>query len=141
MIPAHLIRSSGPKACNDLTKATFEIRLRNSINWSGETIKGGLGRLGERGGIAAVSQPTVIIYTTDPCGYCKMAKTLFDKKGVAYEEKLVFGGTPEWEEMLTVTDGAKTVPQVLIDGRTVGGYPDLLKLQKSGELDSLLNLA
>ena len=88
-----------------------------------------------------MSQPTVVIYTTDPCGYCKMAKTLIDKKGVAYDEKMVFGGTPEWEEMLTVTDGAKTVPQVLIDGRTVGGYPDLLKLQKSGELDSLLNLA
>ena len=88
-----------------------------------------------------MSQPMVIIYTTDPCGYCKMAKTLFDKKGVAYEEKMVFGGTPGWKEMLTLTEGAKTVPQVLIDGQAVGGYPDLLKLQKSGELDSLLNLA
>ncbi len=88
-----------------------------------------------------MSQPKVLIYTTDPCGYCKMAKALFDKKGVPYEEKMVFGGTPEWEEMMTVTGGAKSVPQVLIDGRAVGGYPDLLKLQKSGELNSLLNLA
>ncbi|MFQ5914528.1 MAG: glutaredoxin domain-containing protein [Nitrospinota bacterium] len=85
--------------------------------------------------------PKVFIYTTDPCGYCRMAKSLLDKMGVEYEEKMVFGGTPEWEEMLRVTGGAKTVPQVTVDGQVVGGYPDLLRLQKSGELDALFRLA
>jgi glutaredoxin len=67
-----------------------------------------------------------------------MAKSLLQKKGVQYEEKMVFGGTPEWEEMIKLTDGAKTVPQVIIDGQAIGGYPDLLRLHQSGELDSLL---
>ncbi len=85
-----------------------------------------------------MSQPKVFLYTTDPCGYCKMAKSLLQKRGVEYEEKLVFGGTPEWEEMIKETGGAKTVPQVIIDGQTIGGYPELLRLHQSGELDSLL---
>ncbi len=88
-----------------------------------------------------MSTPRVFIYTTDPCSYCRLAKALLDKKGVQYEEKLIFGGTPEWEEMLRVTDGAKTAPQVIIDGQAIGGYQDLLRLQKSGELDSLLKLS
>lgn len=85
-----------------------------------------------------MSQPKVFLYTTDPCSYCKMAKSLLKKKGVEYEEKLIFGGTPEWEEMIMLTGGAKTVPQVIIDGQAIGGYPDLLRLHQSGELDSLL---
>lgn len=86
------------------------------------------------------NQPKVFIYTTEPCGYCKMVKSLLAKKGIPFEEKLVFGGTPEWEEMRRATGGAKTVPQLLINGRVIGGYPDLLRLQESGELDALLNL-
>lgn len=70
-----------------------------------------------------------------------MAKMLMEKKGIAYEEKLIFGGTPEWEEMLKVTKGAKTVPQVVIGEKPVGGYPELLKLQESGDLDTLVGSA
>ncbi|MFQ5691955.1 MAG: glutaredoxin domain-containing protein [Nitrospinota bacterium] len=85
--------------------------------------------------------PKVFIYTTDPCGYCRMVKSLLDKKGVEYTEKMVFGGTPEWEEMRRVTGGARTVPQVIINGQVIGGYPDLVRLQESGDLDALLNHA
>lgn len=88
-----------------------------------------------------MSEPKVLVYTTDPCGYCRMAKMLLEKKSIAYEERIVFGGTPEWEEMMNLTGGAKTVPQIIIDGKPVGGYPELLQLQQSGELDSLLTPA
>ena len=88
-----------------------------------------------------MSKPKVLIYTTNPCSYCRMAKMLMEKKGIAYEEKLIFGGTPEWEEMLKVTKGAKTVPQVVIGEKPVGGYPELLKLQESGDLDTLVGSA
>jgi glutaredoxin 3 len=79
----------------------------------------------------------VIVYTTNPCGYCVMAKNLLKKKGVDFEERMVFAGTPDWDEMMSLT-GGKTVPQVLIDGRVIGGLPDLLRLEESGELDLLV---
>ncbi len=79
----------------------------------------------------------VIVYSTNPCSYCVMAKQFLKKKGVKFEEKMVFGGTPDWDEMRDLTKG-RTVPQILIDGRAIGGLPDLLRLEDSGELDSLL---
>ena len=82
----------------------------------------------------------VILYTTNPCGYCVMAKNLLKKKGVEFEERMVFGGTSGWDEMMSLTRG-RTVPQILIDGSVIGGLPDLLRLEESGELDSLLERA
>ncbi|MFQ5896428.1 MAG: glutaredoxin domain-containing protein, partial [Nitrospinota bacterium] len=55
------------------------------------------------------------------------------KRGVEFEEHLVFAGTPEWEAMRKRT-GGKTVPQVVIDGEVIGGFDRLSALDASGGL-------
>jgi glutaredoxin 3 len=84
------------------------------------------------------SMPHVIIYTTMFCPYCQMAKQLLKRKGVAYEE-IDVGGKPELrDEMTKKAGGRRTVPQIWIGGRHVGGCDDLYALDRAGELDKLL---
>ncbi len=80
--------------------------------------------------------PRIEIYTTNPCSYCMAAKNLLQKRGLEYEEHLVFGGTPEWRAMKERTQG-RTVPQILIDGKVIGGFPELAALDKEGKLAEL----
>lgn len=82
---------------------------------------------------------SVIIYTTLNCPYCVNAKQLLQSKGVEYEEILVDKDIIKREEMLAKSNGRRTVPQIFIDGKHIGGYDDLKKLQDNGELDPLLN--
>lgn len=67
------------------------------------------------------------IYTTDYCGYCKSAKKLLAEKGLAYTETDVTHDDTKrlW---LVETTGRKTVPQIFIDGKSIGGYTDLVAL-------------
>lgn len=82
--------------------------------------------------------PHVIIYTTMFCPYCQMAKQLLKRKGVAYEE-IDVGGKPELRDEMTMkAGGRRTVPQIWIGGRHVGGCDDLYALDRAGELDKLL---
>jgi glutaredoxin 3 len=78
------------------------------------------------------------MYTTDPCPYCLAAKNLLQKRGLQWKEYLVFGGTPEWDAMMKRTN-AKTVPQIIINGEVVGGFPQLSVLDKEGRLKALAN--
>lgn len=80
----------------------------------------------------------VEIYTKWGCPYCVIAKRLLDAKGVAYEEFDVTMGGEKRQEMLERVPGAVTVPQILIDGRPVGGCDDLQALDRAGKLDALL---
>ena len=82
----------------------------------------------------------VEIYTQWGCGYCHRAKALLDAKGVAYEEHDVTMGGPKKAEMRARVPGATTVPQILIDGRPVGGSDDLFALERAGKLDAQLGL-
>ena len=82
----------------------------------------------------------VEIYTQWGCGYCHRAKALLDAKGVAYEEHDVTMGGPKKAEMRERVPGATTVPQILIDGRPVGGSDDLFALERAGKLDAQLGL-
>lgn len=84
--------------------------------------------------------PKVEIYTTWGCPYCVAAKALLDGKGVSYEEYDITMGGPKRAEMLERVPGAMTVPQVLIDGRPVGGSDDIHALDRQGKLDALLGL-
>ena len=79
----------------------------------------------------------VQIYTTRICPYCVLAKALFRKKGVVYEEIDVSGDAAK-RVWLTEVTGQKTVPQIFIDGRSYGGYSDVAALDKRGALDPLL---
>ncbi|HEX9933535.1 MAG TPA: glutaredoxin 3 [Allosphingosinicella sp.] len=80
----------------------------------------------------------VEIYTKFMCPYCARAKRLLDAKGVDYEETEISMGGAKREEMIQRANGRTTVPQIFIDGRHVGGSDDLAELDRSGQLDPLL---
>lgn len=87
---------------------------------------------------AAESAPQVVMYSTGFCGYCQRARNLFDRKGVAVQEIKVDEEAGQREAMLRKSGGRRTVPQIFIGERHVGGYDDLAVLDRSGELDRLL---
>lgn len=87
-----------------------------------------------------MSVPKVEIYTKWGCPYCVAAKALLDRKGVSYDEYDITMGGPKRAEMLERVPGAVTVPQVLIEGRPVGGSDDIHALDRQGKLDPLLGL-
>jgi glutaredoxin 3 len=73
------------------------------------------------------------MYTTDWCGYCVRAKALLDAKGLPYEE-INLEGDPHFRQKLLDLTGGWTVPQILIDGRPIGGYAELYALERAGRL-------
>lgn len=80
----------------------------------------------------------VEIYTKFACPFCVRAKHLLDGKGVAYREYDVTMGGAKREEMVERAPGARTVPQIFIDGAAIGGSDDLYELEYDGKLDDLL---
>jgi glutaredoxin 3 len=79
--------------------------------------------------------PKIQMYTTKWCGYCVRAKALLDGKGLEYEE-INLDGDPGFRQRLFDLTGGWTVPQILIDGRPIGGYTELWRLDREGELDT-----
>ena len=67
----------------------------------------------------------ITVYTTEPCGYCRVAKALLAKRGVPYEE-INLAKDPEGRAELVRLTGMMTFPQVVIDGESVGGYQELV---------------
>ena len=82
----------------------------------------------------------VLIYTGPICNFCSAAKHLLSKKKVKYEEIDIGNNSKKREEMLKKSKGAKTVPQIFIGEKHVGGYIELKALENKGELDSLLGI-
>jgi glutaredoxin 3 len=80
------------------------------------------------------------VYTTEWCGYCVRAKALLDSKGLEYEE-VDLDADPHFRQTLLELTGGWTVPQILIDGRPIGGYTELWALDKRGELERLREAA
>ena len=80
----------------------------------------------------------MIVYSQPFCGYCVAAKRLLTEKGAAFTEVDVTFDSERRSEMLERSGGRRTVPQIFIDGRHVGGYDDLSALDQAGELDRLL---
>ena len=80
----------------------------------------------------------VTIYTRAMCGYCMAAKRLLDKKGVAYTERDASFSPELRQEMLERSGGGRTFPQILIDGRPIGGSDELHALDAAGKLDAIL---
>ena len=81
--------------------------------------------------------PKIIIYATQYCPYCTMAKRLLDSKGADYEVIDVGGKREDWLAMEKKT-GRDTVPQIYIGENHVGGYDDLSAAEKSGQLALML---
>ena len=83
----------------------------------------------------------VEIYTTPICPYCVRAKSLLTKKGVGYKEIDVAEDVALRDAMTKRAGGRRTVPQIFINGKHVGGSDDLYALERKGELDRLLGAA
>ncbi len=81
--------------------------------------------------------PRVVIYTTNYCPYCFAAKALLRSKNIAFEEIDVTEDPVRRAEMERLSR-RRTVPQIFIDGRSIGGFDDARRLDAAGELDSLL---
>ncbi len=77
------------------------------------------------------------MYTTRWCGYCVRAKALLEGKGLEFEE-ISLDANPTFRQKLFDLTGGWTVPQILIDGKPIGGYTELWRLDKDGRLDELL---
>jgi glutaredoxin 3 len=74
------------------------------------------------------------MYTTRWCGYCVRAKTLLESRGIPFEE-ISLDDDPGFRRRLVELTGGWTVPQIVIDGRPIGGYAELYALERSGRLD------
>jgi glutaredoxin 3 len=85
-----------------------------------------------------MTMQAVTIYTTSWCPYCRTAKALLTKKGVAFEEIDVDGKAEIRLEMTRRAGGRTSVPQIFIGGKHVGGSDDIHALDARGELDPLL---
>jgi glutaredoxin 3 len=79
----------------------------------------------------------VRVYSTRWCGYCVRAKALLDSRGIEYEE-VSLDDDPAFRRNLFDLTGGWTVPQILIDGRPIGGYTELWRLDRDGRLDDEL---
>ena len=83
----------------------------------------------------------VEIYLTLFCPYCARAKSLLERKGVAYENIDVMEQPDRRDEMVSRASGRTLVPQIFIDGEHIGGSDDLVALDRAGRLDAKLGLA
>lgn len=79
----------------------------------------------------------VVMYSTRFCPYCMRARFLLDSKRVPYTD-IGVDARPELRREMTEKSGRRTVPQIWIGERHVGGYDDLARLEQSGQLDELL---
>lgn len=85
-----------------------------------------------------MTQPAITIYTTRTCPFCIRAKGLLREKNVRFDE-IDVGGDPSVRAQMTQrANGRRTVPQIFIGDRHVGGCDDLFDLERQGKLDGLL---
>jgi glutaredoxin 3 len=81
---------------------------------------------------------SVTIYTRQLCGFCSRAKSLLEKKGVAYVEHDATFSPDLRKEMIQKANGRATFPQIFINDEHVGGCDDLHALDAAGKLDAML---
>lgn len=80
----------------------------------------------------------VKIYSTGRCPMCDKAKNLLTKWNIPYEEARVDADHGALREMSELTQGARTVPQIAIDGKWIGGFSELTMMHMDDELDDLV---
>jgi glutaredoxin 3 len=82
--------------------------------------------------------PKITMYSTGVCPYCQMAERLLRSKGVSAIDKIRVDLEPERRTEMMEKTGRRTVPQIYIGERHVGGFDDLSALDRAGQLDELL---
>lgn len=85
-----------------------------------------------------MAQATIVMYESMLCGYCRAARQLLEHKELEYTS-IGVDGEPAVREEMQQKAGRHTVPQIFIGEQHIGGYDDLAALEKSGELDALVN--
>jgi glutaredoxin 3 len=80
----------------------------------------------------------VFMYMKPTCGYCQRAMSLFRQKGVKFETVDISEHPERRQEMIERSAGRTTVPEIFINGRHIGGCDDLMALDRSGQLDTML---
>jgi glutaredoxin 3 len=79
----------------------------------------------------------VTVYTTDPCSFCARAKGLLKARGVEFEE-INLSKDPDGRMELVKLTGMMSFPQVIVDGKLLGGFTEVQAAADSGRLDELL---
>ncbi len=82
--------------------------------------------------------PRVTVYSTASCPICVKAKFLLNKWNINFSEVAIDTGDSGLKDFREATHGARTVPQILIDGKLIGGFSELTELHMDGELDELM---
>jgi glutaredoxin 3 len=90
------------------------------------------------GKISQLIMPKIIMYSTGVCPYCQMAERLLKSKGVTEIEKVRIDLDPVKRDEMMEKTGRRTVPQIYIGDKHVGGFDDLSALDKAGGLAPLL---
>lgn len=85
--------------------------------------------------------PKIVMYSTQVCPYCQMAERLLRQRGVQEIEKVLIDKDPARRAEMMERTGRRTVPQIYIDDKHVGGYDDLSALDRAGGLMPLLQAA
>ena len=83
--------------------------------------------------------PRVTVYSTANCPICVKAKSMLSKWNIDFTETRIDTDNAELKDFGEVTRGARTVPQILIDGKLIGGFSELTELHMDGDLDELMN--
>ncbi len=79
----------------------------------------------------------VKVYSTGTCPICVKTKAFLDKRGIGYDEVRIDLNREAMKEFVVVTEGARTVPQILVDGAWIGGFTELTELDMDGGLEHL----
>jgi glutaredoxin 3 len=82
----------------------------------------------------------VTVYTTEPCGFCRVAKDLLRKREIEFEE-INLSKDSDGRAKLADLTGMMTFPQVIIDGRPIGGFQELVRADAAGLLKGLAKAA
>jgi glutaredoxin 3 len=91
--------------------------------------------------LRSVVMSKIEVYSTAVCPYCVAAKNLLKSKGLEWTEVRVDTDATQRDAMLARSGGRRTVPQIFINDRHVGGYDDLVAADRSGKLAELLEQA
>ena len=78
----------------------------------------------------------VVMYSTDPCGFCRTAKALLNARKIPYEE-INLAKDPDGRAELAARTGMMTFPQIVIDGENIGGFQQLAMADRAGRLKDL----
>jgi len=78
------------------------------------------------------------IYSTAKCPICDKTKTLLNKWNIPFDEVRLDVDTSGHTEFMKLTNGARTVPQLSLDGKWIGGFNELTEMHMEGELDELM---